>query len=225
MDKLSLSTLSIYKNNESNLNTRWKQFTESCYDNLQKFPLLKLGLAKQLSISTKSLDDWLVGYDGGSFTIPMFREDLSEYYRDDGTCGVQRRFPDGTKRCVTGSRLGLMYPYGSIGDYQYVFVCEGFSDAVSIYDLGLNSIARPHCHYIDGIEILFDDEDFGEFYNVIIVPDNDVVGMKGAEKLYELLKWEYDCGIFSFDSKVKDIREYIARVGKQQVKKELKRYI
>jgi len=235
MDKLNLSTLTIYKNNESNLNTRWKQFTESCYDNLQKFPLLKLGLAKQLNISTRSLDDWLVGYDGTSFTVPMFREDLSEYYRESGTCGAQRRFPDGTKRCVTGSRLGLMYPYEMVGDYQYVFVCEGFSDGISVWDLGLQSIARPHCRHTDGIREFFND--VGESVeNIVIIPDNDTMGMEGAERLKDELSGLYfdddewgdilrECTIFSFDSKVKDIREYIAKVGKHQAKKELERYI
>jgi len=223
MNKLSLSNTLPYKNDRRSLQTRWQQFTGSCYDNLQKFPLLKLGLAKQLNVSIKSLDDWLVGYNGQSFTIPMFREDLPEYRRQRGFCGVQRRFPDGTKRCVRGSHLGLMYSYEYIeNDYDSIFICEGFSDGINVYDLGLCSVARPHCHYIDGIKAFFTNVVYG-FDNLIVIPDNDAVGMMGAKKLQERLGWEHNCTIFSFNGRVKDIREYIRIVGKQQVKKELLR--
>lgn len=237
MGKLNLLEHVVYKNSEKgdgSCRTIWKQFNTSCYNNLQKFPLLKLGLAKQLNISTKSLDDWQVGYDGTSFTVPMFREDLSEYYSQQGTCGIQRRFPDGTKRCITGSRLGLMYPQDNIGDY-YLFICEGFSDGISVWDLGLQSIARPHCHHIDGTEEFFDDVLERCVEQIIIIPDNDTVGMDGAQELHYILSdlyyyeedaWESYCDvtIFSFDG-AKDIREYIAKVGKQQVRKELLRMV
>ena len=233
MSKLNLSEFIVYKNNIKNLHTLWAQHTQSCYDNLQKYPLLKLGLAKELNISTKSLDDWLIGYDGDSFTIPMFREDLPEYNRERGFCGIQRRFPDGSKRCVTGSRLGLMCPHGHIGDY-FIFICEGFSDGISVWDLGLQSIARPHCRYVDGIRE-FLGEIIGSVERIIIIPDNDTVGREGAEQLqdvldglcYEDVEWgDYvvDITIFPLDG-AKDIREYIKLRGKDVVRKELLRLI
>jgi len=222
MSNLNLSEPAIYKNNDNNLLTRWQQFTEDCYDNLKRFPLLKLGFAEQLNISTNSLDDWLVGFDGNSFTIPMFREDLIEYYSQRGTCGVQRRFSDGSKRCITGSRLGLMYPYEQIGDY-YIFICEGFSDGISVYDLGLNSMARPYCRYTEGIEEFLDDILEG-IDTIIIVPDSDTVGIQGAKDLQYLLGDNYDCKIFSFGG-AKDVREYIANIGKPRAKKELLRMV
>ena len=230
MDKLNLSGFVTHKNNKDNLSTRWRDFTESCHDNLQKFPLLKLGLAKELNVSTKSLDKWLVGFDGQSFIIPMFREDLSEYSQQGGFCGIQRRFPDGTKRCVTGSHLGLMYPYNYISDY-YIFICEGFSDGISVWDLGLQSISRPHCQHIDGIRE-FLSEVIESVEHIIIIPDNDTVGCEGARKLQDELDglcyyvedgdWEEDCNItiFSFN-RAKDIREYIKLKGKEVVRKEL----
>ena len=225
MDKLLLSRSVVYKNNEDKLLTRWRQFTESCHDNLQRFPLLKLGLAKQLNINTKSLDEWQVGYDGASFTIPMFREDLSEYYGEGGFCGVQRRFPDGTKRCVTGSRLGLMYSYDYLEtDSEHIFICEGFSDGISVWDLGLQSISRPHCRYVDGIEEFFNDTLYGDIETIIIIPDNDTVGREGGVKLQSILEDKYDCTIFSFDG-AKDIREYIKLKGKEVVRKELGKYL
>lgn len=230
MSKLNLSQ-TIYKNDIHNLHTLWCQFAYSCYDNLKKFPLLKLGLAKELNVSTKSLDDWLVGYDSNAFTIPMLREDLPEYGREGGFCGIQRRFPDGAKRCVTGSHLGLMYPYNKIGDY-YMFVCEGFSDGISVWDLGLQSMARPHCQHVDGIRE-FLGEVIGSVEHIIIIPDNDTVGRDGAEKLQDELDglcyyeddWEQDCEItiFSFDG-TKDIRELIQLKGKDYVRRELRKY-
>ena len=235
MDALNLlNSIIPHKNDKHNLQTRWKQFAETCYDNLQKFPLLKLGLARELNVSVKSLDKWLVGYDGNSFTIPMFREDLAEYNKQRGFCGIQRRFPDGTKRCITGSRLGLMYPYQYIGDY-YMFICEGFSDAISVWDLGLQSVARPHCRHTEGVTELFSDI-LDSVETIVIVPDNDTVGMEGAYQLQDELEelyyyddgneWETDCdiSIFSFNG-AKDIREYITLKGKDCVRRELNRCI
>jgi len=233
MDKLNLSGFVTYKNNKDSLSTSWREFTENCHDNLQKFPLLKLGLAKELNVSIKSLDTWLVGYDSQSFTIPMFREDLSDYYQQGGFCGAQRRFPDGVKRCVTGSHLGLMYPYNCIGDY-YTFICEGFSDGISVWDLGLQSIARPHCRHIDGIREFFNDV-IDSVEHIIIIPDNDTVGYDGAEQLYGELDGLYCCGdgdwvekcdidIFHF-SGAKDIRQLIQLKGKDYVRRELSRLI
>lgn len=217
MQQLNLSDFTIYK---KDLSTRWQNFSEDCYKNLQKFPLLKLGLLKQLNVSTESLDAWGIGYDGASFIIPMLREDLGEYYYQSGFCGAQRRFSDGTKRCIKGSCLGLMYPYENIKSTT-VFICEGFSDGISVWDLGLNSIARPHCHYTSGISDFL--EDVLSVWEVIIIPDNDVVGIEGAEKLYKILEQDGNsCAIFDFDGE-KDIRAYIAKVGKGRVKRELER--
>ena len=220
MGKLNLVDSVPHKNHRGSLLTRWKPFAESCYDNLQKFPLLKLGLAKQLNVGTESLDDWLVGYNGDVFTIPMFREDLREYNLDNGFCGVQKRFSDGTKRCVSGSRLGLMYsPYNLMG--STIFICEGFSDGISVWDLGLNSISRPHCRHTEGIADLL--QDIAD--TAIIIPDSDAVGMEGAGKLQLILeKNGYDCAIFHFDE-AKDIRQLIQLKGKDYVKKELEKYL
>lgn len=236
MSKLNLSH-TVYKNDRYNLHTLWCQFAESCHNNLQKFPLLKLGLAKELNVSTRSLDDWSVGYDGNAFTIPMLREDLMEYSRERGFCGIQRRFPDGSKRCVTGSRLGLIYPYDRVGDYC-IFICEGFSDGISVWDLGLHSIARPHCRHIEGIEELFTEEVLENTEKIVIIPDNDTVGMEGAIELRDILsevchsedEWPCECEIFSFGSEndtdgAKDIRQLIRLRGKDYVRQELGKYI
>jgi len=232
MALLNLSDSIRYKNYSQKSATKWQEFVYSCYNNLKRRPLLKLELTKQLNISTKSLDRWLVGYDGESFIIPMIREDLSKHYKDGSFCGAQRRFSNGDKRCVKDSCLGLIYPYNWVGDY-YIFICEGFSDGINVWDLGLQSISRPHCHYTEGIEVLFMDI-LEDVERVVIIPDNDTVGIKGAEKLRGIIEGipcnddvgiDYiSCDIFSFDG-AKDIREYIKLKGKEVVGKELSKMI
>ena len=147
------------------------------------------------------------------------------YYREKGFCGVQRRYPDGSKKCVAGSHLGLMYSWEHVeNDSDYIFICEGFSDGISLYDLGLNSIARYNCRHTDGIERFFSDILEG-IDHLIIVPDNNTVGMEGAIELRSVLddvyygneEWPCECEIFFFGG-AKDIRSYITKVGKQQVK-------
>jgi hypothetical protein len=219
--------------NRKQLSTCWKEFVSSCHNNIQKFPLLKIELAQQLNVSCKSLDDWGVGYDGISFTIPMCRPDLPQYYRDEGICGVQRRFSDGSKRSVLNSRLGYMYAdidmlYELVCDAGCLFICEGFSDGIAVWDLGFPSISRPNCHYIESIisvlyEITEVEDGLGRF---VIIPDNDTVGIEGASKLRNKIYYETEnTTIHSFTTGAKDIREYIMKYGKDKVRQELGRYI
>ena len=221
MDRLSISNPVTYHNNKST-STRWLKFINDCKSNLSKFPLLEIALATQLNISAKSLSDWDVGYDGQSYIIPMYREDLVEYSRDQAVCGAQRRFPDGSKKCITGSQLGYMYPFDYYCDSEedYLFICEGFSDGISVWDLGLPSYSRPSCHYKENLqECLYEINMDEVIQQIVIIPDNDKIGKESAKQLYKEL-YNYHCSIFDFKG-AKDIREYIKLKGKQQVKKEL----
>ena len=211
----SLISIPVSSSNDKLID--WAEFNNDCYNNLKKFPLLSIGLAKQLNVSTKSLRDWRVGYDGISFIIPMRGGNRDRY-----DCGAQRRFPDGTKRCVKGSCLGYMHPREP--SHYTVYLCEGFSDGISVHDLGLCSISRPHCHYIyNAMDYIFNC--WAWFDNVVIIPDNDSVGMRGAETLYEKLLCEgVSCEIFEFEG-AKDIREYIFQHGKDKVFEELAKNI
>lgn len=193
----------------------WNSFNRDCYNNLKKFPLLAIGLAKQLNVSMKSLNDWGVGYDGISFTIPM-----KGGYGDRYDCGAQRRFPDNSKRCVKGSCLGYMHPKEPLS--YTLYLCEGFSDGISVYDLGFCSASRPHCHYTDNVmDYIFNV--WCWFDNVVIIPDNDIVGINGAKMLYEKFQHNgINCDMFKFEG-AKDIREYIAQYGKDKVFEELER--
>jgi len=222
MKLLDLEPLKEYNTHSKNYKVCWSKLIPSYMENLNRLPLLKEGLAHELNIKTHLLSDWLVGYDGQSFTIPMVEAGIY--------VGVQRRFPNGKKCCVTGSKLGIMEnsAYGTYPD-EPIFICEGFTDTVAVNDLGFTSIARPHCHFITGVTdyLNYGEEGYDECWtNIIIIPDNDTVGVEGANKLLDSIRGDtdYDClSMFKF-SGAKDIREYIAKEGKDKVRKELLRY-
>ena len=170
------------------------------------------------------MDEWGVGFDGRAYTIPMYREDLdAQYYSENGICGVQRRFSGGDKRSVLGSRLGYMYSWNYLrGDgASTLFICEGFSDAISVWDLGFQSVARPNCHFTDGF--WYFSQEVG-YKSVVIIPDNDGVGLSGANKLCGKIEEVTDCTVHEFDE-AKDIRQLIQIQGKAFVKQELMRYV
>ncbi len=220
INTLLASKAPVYRNNRHKLSTRWHEFVIQCNKNLDRFPLLKLELANSLNVSLKSLQEWRVGYDGESYIIPMYRNDLHQYHRQHGVCGAQRRYSDGSKKAIPNSKLGYMYSIDGLGMDYGIFICEGFSDAISIYDLDFNVIARPNCHFTDGVLEHLDNWVQDEDEPIIIIPDNDKVGMDGAYELMSIIEEYYPCSIFGF-SGVKDIREYILKVGKDKVRREL----
>ena len=239
MKRLKYLKPQTYKNQHKKSSIYWNKFVKDCKANLDKLPLLKLILAKQLDVRTKSISDWDIGYDGYSYIIPMRRDDIGMYRKNNGICGAQRRYFDGSKRCLVGSHLGYMYcsdyyVYRSgyyDGEYDdtifidnTIFICEGFSDAISVYDLGFNVMARPHCYYYNGIIGLIRRLNLKN-WQFVIIPDNDEVGKEGARALNTKLHWhDTDSYIMSFGG-AKDIRELITQKGKETVKKMLLAYI
>ena len=201
--------------------TRWLQYTKDCKGFLERYPLLKISLAKQLGVPTKALDDWRVGWDGNAYTIPMYT--CTGAYRDGGIVGVIRRFPDGTKKAVYGSRLGWMFPVNGHWDETTLYICEGFTDALALHNLGKLVVARPNCHYVEGVESLVAEFSEEVDLNVIIVPDNDKVGIEGATKLLDIISARWNCMMLHFTDS-KDIREYINRRGKDNTLKLLHTY-
>ena len=219
MGRLNLKEHKVYKN-DSKMRTRWDDLAFSYVKKLNSLPLLKQGLANEFNVDPGLMNKWRVGYDGNAFTIPMYRN-----YTGESVCGIQRRFPNGKKCCVTGSKLGIMYPIFSYPTDVPLFICEGVSDAICVNDLGYNSVARPHCYFNDL------DEYFGDslWEQVLIIPDNDEVGIKGGHALWdylvknhneqftELITVEYDGA--------KDIREFIQKNGKLYTKILLRSFI
>lgn len=213
MQQLQLKQVDDYKQRR-NFRWNWYHLQRVYCDNLKRFPLFLDGLANEFNVTKQTLTNWSIGYDGRAITIPM-----SNNY---GCIGIQRRFPDGYKCCVDGSRLGLFINTG-FADDDIVYICEGFSDAVAVYDLGFQVIGRPNCKFTKYIEDIFFEAD-GEFYGeIVIIPDNDEVGLLGANELADILADYFNVYLFTFDG-AKDIREYIKLKGKDYVRKELETY-
>ena len=219
MENLNLCEYESYKNN-GNYTIRWGSLVSDYVSNLNRLPLIKTALINSLGVGGSCFCRWSIGYDGQAYTIPMYGiyEDIK---------GIQRRFPNSKKCCVTGSKLGIFKSEKFIGCDIPLFICEGFSDTICVEDLGFQVIGRPHRHYVreivDYLDIIID---YGECSNIVIIPDNDKVGKDGAGELFDKIDKEIRCSdldLFIFEG-AKDIRAYIELKGKDTVREELQSY-
>jgi hypothetical protein len=93
-------------------------------------------LAKILSVPPWALDAMHVGWDGEAWTFP-------EQNSRGQIVGVTRRFVDGSKLCVVGSRRGLTYADDWADGSKPIFIVEGGSDVAAGIAMGLSVIGRP----------------------------------------------------------------------------------
>lgn len=94
-------------------------------------------LATSLGVSYDALYALAVGWDGEVWTFP-------ERNHHGQIVGVNRRFPNGKKVCVVGSRRGLTYASGWHEDRPGpIFLVEGGSDVAAGLTLGLCVVGRP----------------------------------------------------------------------------------
>jgi hypothetical protein len=127
--------------------------------------------AEKMGLSERSLDQLYIGRCSQGFSFPMW----SGAQR---VCGIQIRRLDGTKLCVSGSRLGLFIPR-CFGKGDSVMIFEGLSDTAAALDLGFdNAVGRASCQ--SGQDDLIQ---LCQGRKVVIVGDNDPPGRKGAETL------------------------------------------
>jgi hypothetical protein len=100
-------------------------------------------------------------------------------------CGIRTRDPDGAKRAIRGSRVGVFIPGVHDANRQTV-ICEGPTDGAAAMALGFEPIGRPSCtgserQVVDacrrwGIE------------RVTLCADADGPGIAGAKKLGDVLQ-------------------------------------
>ena len=167
-------------------------------------------LSKELGVSEKSLLDlgcvWSVEYK--SWAFPM--------YDDIGIIGIQLRGE--SKKCVTGSRLGLFVPKSE--PQKTAYLPEGASDTAALLDIGLYAIGRPTCNA--GGELLKTVLKRLGINRVVIVADNDEIkhrpdgkgfrpGQDGAKKLKKELGLM--SAIYTPPAPLKDVRQLLNRVG------------
>jgi DNA primase len=158
---------------------------------------------KPFDVSESILFDLHCGWDGETWTFPM-RD------RYNNIIGIQRRFKDGFKSMVEGSRLGIFIPQIEL-DYNQIFVCEGVSDTTTILDMGYYAIGRPNNQYGDDIIKSW----LSDWARVYIMADNDKPGITGAMVLAKYIGISEDHVLIP---KMKDIREQTDEYGEEQTK-------
>jgi hypothetical protein len=158
-----------------------------------------VGLSQRLSVSVASLGRLRVGWDGAAFTFPM--NDA-----EGCTIGIRRRFENGFKCSVRGSRSGLFVPTDST-DSNRLLVCEGATDTAAALDLGFNALGRPSCR---GAVDMIARAAKGRA-EVVVVSDNDEVGRQGAMELADALVLPHRVRVVFPPAGVKDLRAWRLR--------------
>lgn len=122
----------------------------------------------ELGVSQFALVAFGVGWHNrhSAFTFPMrdAREDV---------IGIRLRSPDGAKFAVKGSRSGLFMGTWTIQQEEQhppIYICEGPTDAMALFDMGLLAVGRPSC--MGGAEHIMSLLR-NKKRNVVIVADND----------------------------------------------------
>jgi len=140
-----------------------------------------------------------VGWDGKAFTFPM-SNDFSQII------GIRRRFPNGQKVSLKGSKTGLFIPC-DLPAGGLLLLCEGPSDTAAALDLGFAAVGRPNSNSRTDMVLRF-----AKGRDIVVVGDNDKddAGKKGAEKL--AAKLALHCPsvktIFPPDG-IKDLRQWL----------------
>jgi phage/plasmid primase-like uncharacterized protein len=95
-------------------------------------------LAQRLQLPTEAIDQISVGFDPGTQGFTFLERDAN-----GETIGIVRRFHDGTKHAVCGSKRGLIIPAHWMDIAGPVYLPEGPSDVVALLSQGLSAIGRP----------------------------------------------------------------------------------
>ena len=132
-------------------------------------------LSTLLGVSVQGLKRLNTGWDGRAFTFGM-SNDFGKII------GIRRRFPNGYKVSVKGSRTGLFIPDDLLHE-GLLLICEGPTDTVAALDLGFDAIGRPNCN----CKIEMTASAVKDYKEIVIVADNDTAGKAGAERLADYL--------------------------------------
>ena len=155
-------------------------------------------LATNLGVSPVSLQRLRAGWDGKAYTFPM--SDVN-----GNVIGIRRRFPDGHKVSLTGSKTGLFIPDDLPGDTT-LLICEGPTDTCAALDLGFDAIGRPNCN--SKVDMT---AKFVKGRDVVIVGDNDESGRSGAERLSAVLILYCKSVRNTYPSEhIKDLRDWVS---------------
>lgn len=159
-------------------------------------------LACRLGVDATSLERLRVGWNerDEAWTFPM---------RDarGRVVGIQNRYhPHHGKRVVRGHRSGVFEPFQLDVRGGELLVCEGASDTAAALSIGLEAIGRFSCSATI-------DEIVARVHKhrprlVVVIADNDVPGMRGAEQLCAKLDGIAHAEIRTPPAGIKDLRDW-----------------
>ena len=160
-------------------------------------------LSESIGVSVRALQVLKAGWNGEAWTFP-------ETDAHGNVIGINRRFPDGSKKQYKGHKRGLML---ADAGHDMLYCVEGASDTAAMIDCGLSVIARPSNNGGSAhlSELLRD-----ETRTVFIVGENDQKevgtwpGLEGALSIASKLKLA-DVRIALPADGAKDIRDWCSR--------------
>ncbi len=122
--------------------------------------------------------------------------------------GVRLRAADGKKWSVRGGCEGIFLPRRWPPQSDTWHVVEGASDALAGYSIGLDCIGRPSC--VGGTQILARMVREHRPNRIVIIADDDLPGVAGAERLAHILMlFCNDVRIISPPPGAKDLRAWV----------------
>lgn len=165
-------------------------------------------------VSKNTLHLMRIGWDGESHTFPVCNAKKE-------MIGIQRIYPDNSKKMVNGSRVGIIIPLYT-NFKQSLIITEGISDTAMAVELSWNVIGRLSCSC--GEDIIVEIVKNHRTPKIIIIGDNDIAGIKGMNKLRESLATRLNHkGVYGIiPEKGSDLREWVNLSEKNQIKQYIK---
>lgn len=123
--------------------------------------------------------------------------------------GIRLRDDSGRKWAVKGSRQGLFL--SEFGCEPFTYIVEGPTDTAAALTIGMSVIGRPSC--LGQEDLILGYIQRQRIRRVVIVTDNDAPGLRGAEKLRDMLTVPSCIWV----PPTKDIREYVRLGGSKEM--------
>lgn len=161
---------------------------------------LRIAIGRCLGVATSQLSNLGLGWN-------VQRRAMSFVMRDanGSVCGIRYRTLDGYKFAELGSSNGLFYK-PSLLRQEYLLIVEGPTDTAAAMSLGFSStVGRPNCN--SGIELMRKLCSSLKPKSVIVIPDNDEPGRRGASELMNNLGRHTN--IVLLPPGLKDVREVV----------------
>ena len=194
------------------IDINWKSLNRYYVNNGKLHSDKLLELADSLDLPLWTLVQLGLGYDGKAYTFPV-------HNADEEIIGIALRFPDGSKRMVRGSEVGIYLGNGVL-DVSWMrirnrlVICEGATDLatmVRIYStaIGMFNNETP-------IEVVYNYILKHKPAETIIFPDGDTPGVSGANKLARKIMDITHVKVFPMLAGY-DVRKYCAEKDREAI--------